>query len=87
MNEMNKNYENGLVEETEDKTLSIFCWDTMYVGEAFRNIVQQIFNKEVMSSLQELGKVLKGVHSRLISEGYIFTNGKYYKNNNDIKNI
>ena len=85
MNEMNKNYVNKLVEETEVKTLSIFCWDTMYVGEAFRSIVQQIFNKEVMSSLQELGKVLKGVHSRLISEGYVFTKGKYYKNNNDIK--
>ena len=87
MNKKDKNYVNELVEETEGKTLSIFCYDTMYVGEAFRSIVQQIFSKEVMSSLQELGKVLKGVHSRLISEGYVFTNGKYYKNNNDIKNI
>ncbi len=83
MNKKDKNYVGGLENETEGKTLSIFCYDTMSVGESFRSIVQQIFDKVVMSSLRELGEVIKGIHSRLISEGYVFSSGKYYKNNNE----
>ena len=81
MNKKDKNYVGGLENKTEGETLSIFCYDTMSVGESFRSIVQQIFDKVVMSSLQELGEVIKGIHSRLLSEGYVFNSGKYYKNN------
>ena len=83
MNKKDKNYVGGLENETEGETLSIFCYDTMSIGESFRSIVQQIFDKVVMSSLQELGEVIKGIHSRLLSEGYVFKSGKYYKNNNE----
>lgn len=63
----------------EEETLSIFCFDIISTSEAFRNIVQQNFGKETAISLQELGEVLKNIHSRLISEGYVFSNGEYYK--------
>jgi len=66
-------------QKTEGEMLSIFCFDTISTTEAFRNIVQQNFGKEVMTSLQELGEVLKNIHNRLISEGYVFNGGKYYK--------
>lgn len=33
MNEINKNYVNGLVEETEENTLSVFVYDSISVSE------------------------------------------------------
>ena len=83
MNKKDKNYVDELENKTEGETLSIFCYDTMSIGESFRSIVQQIFDKAVMSSLCELGEVIKGIHHRLLSEGYVFNSGKYYKNNNE----
>ena len=63
----------------KENTLSIFCTDTISMSEALRGIVQQNFGREVRTSLQELGEVLKGIQKRLVSEGYIINNGKYYK--------
>ena len=34
-----------------------------------------IFSEETMQSLRELGAVLQSIHTRLISEGYIYSNG------------
>jgi hypothetical protein len=79
MNKINKNYIGEVKDKKEESILSVFCFDTVSVGEAFRSIVQQNFGREVRTSLQELGEVLKGIHIRLVSEGYSISNGKYYK--------
>lgn len=69
------------MDNKEENTLSIFCVDEMLVGEAFRSITQQNLNKENKSSIKELGDELRKIHIRLIKDGYVLKDGKYYKNN------
>lgn len=38
-----------------------------------------IFSDETIDSLKELGTVLRGIHDRLISEGYLIQGGKIFK--------
>ncbi len=38
-----------------------------------------LFSEETIESLSELGAELKKIHDRLISEGYIFKDGKIFK--------
>lgn len=40
------------------------------------------FSEETMDSFNELGAVLRRIHKRLISEGYIIKDGKIIKNEN-----
>ncbi len=63
----------------EENTLSIFCVDTISMSTALRSIVQQNFGREVRTSLQELGEILKSIQKRVISESYIINNGKCSK--------
>ena len=80
MKKINKNYILELKDKSKDNTLSIFCFDSMSISEALLVLVQQVFNEETVISLIEYGEVLRGIRNRLISEGYVFTNGKFYKN-------
>ncbi|MEO8087320.1 MAG: hypothetical protein ABI763_10895 [Bacteroidota bacterium] len=41
-----------------------------------KNVNPYIFTEETISSLQELGGVLKKIHYRLVSEGYTFEGNK-----------
>jgi hypothetical protein len=36
-------------------------------------------SEETKASLREYGEVLRSIHNRLISEGYIWSNGKFLK--------
>lgn len=67
-------------QKPEPEFLSIFCFDTISIDEAFRSLVRQFFSKETMTSLREYGEVLRGIHNRLISEGYVINKGEFYKN-------
>lgn len=80
MKRTNKNYIFKLKEKSKDNTLSIFCFDSMSISEALLVLVQQVFDEETITSLIEYGEVLRGIRNRLISEGYVYTNGKFYKN-------
>ncbi len=37
------------------------------------------FPPETVRALQEFGEVLREIHNRLLSEGYVYKNGKLYK--------
>ena len=62
-----------------NNTLSVCCFDTLATDEAFLVLVQEIFEEETIDILREYGEVLRGIHNRLISEGNVFINGKFYK--------
>lgn len=36
------------------------------------------FSKETIEGLKELGKVLEGIHDRLVSEGWVIENGEFH---------
>lgn len=44
----------------------------------------RIFSEEELKSISELGDVLRGIHKRLIKEGYIIKDGKITKPKDDI---
>ncbi|MFA6552407.1 MAG: hypothetical protein WCT19_02790 [Candidatus Paceibacterota bacterium] len=70
--------------EPEEKVLSVFCFDTISIDSAFRVLAQQFFSEETVVSLKEYGEVLRGIHNRLISEGYVINNGKFYKKSDNV---
>lgn len=72
----------GSKEEAGNNTLLISCFDTVTAEEAFLNIIDQVFNEKLTPTLAEYAAVLMRVHNRLLSEGYVFTDGKFYKQNN-----
>lgn len=63
----------------EPETLSIFCMDTISVVDSPIVWSLLIFTLEVVESLREYGEVLRSIHNRLISEGYVINRGKIYK--------
>jgi hypothetical protein len=72
----------------EPEPLLIFCFDKIIAsdhlkevsfGEVIVAVAKEVFSKETLVSLLEYGSVLKDIHNRLISEGYIWRNGKFYK--------
>ena len=40
---------------------------------------KQIFSEEEIRSISELGEILRNIHNRLISEGYIIKEGQITK--------
>lgn len=44
------------------------------------------FTDETIQSLRDLGEVLRNIHNRLISEGYVLFNGKFIKPNENKSN-
>lgn len=67
------------VKNIDESILSVYCFDTVSIDEAFLSLLDQIFEEETIDTLREYGEVLRGIHKRLISEGYVFINGKFYK--------
>lgn len=61
------------------ETLSVFCFDTIIVEEAFLTFIREAYEEDMLSAHREYGEVLRSIHNRLISEGYVFSNGKFYK--------
>lgn len=45
---------------------------------------KRIFSDETMASLREYGEVLRKIHNRALSEGYVFVDGKFYKKDGPI---
>lgn len=37
------------------------------------------FSEETLASLRDLGEVIRKIHNRLVSEGYVIANGKILK--------
>lgn len=75
MEKINKN----TVNVPKNEMLEIFCTDTLSISEAFLTVAGQIFDEETLVSLREYGEILRGIHNRLVSEGYVINNGKIYK--------
>ena len=65
--------------DTGAEYLSVFCFDGLSINEAFLVLINEVFKEETINTLREYGEVLEGIHNRLISEGYIFIDGKFYK--------
>lgn len=75
--------------KSEGKILSVFCFDAISISDTFISatffaLARQIFSEETMESLREYGEVLRGIHRRLLSEGYVFSNGKFYRKDDKI---
>lgn len=69
---------------TNAETLSIFCVDTISTDEAFLTLIKEAFEEDTTSVFRDYGEVLRGIHNRLISEGYIFSDGKFCKKDGKI---
>ena len=63
----------------ETKKLLINCADMLSISEDYFVPISIPFTTEAISSLGEYGEVLRKIHRRLISEGYIVDKGRIYK--------
>lgn len=44
-----------------------------------------ISDEERIAAWTEYGEVLRGIHNRLISEGYVYKDGKFYRESENVK--
>ncbi len=59
-----------------------FAFDTMEKSSLPKNDAEHMddsFSTETIGSLQELGEVIRGIHNRLVAEGYVIKNGLILK--------
>lgn len=49
------------------------------ISLSIKNGSSKIFSEETAAALREYGEVLRDIHNRMISEGYVFHNGEFYK--------
>ena len=72
----------------EADTLLPFAVDSTQAGNTVVNEdstrTENTFNEETVESLREYGEVLRSIHNRLLSEGYIFKDGRFYNRNDNI---
>ena len=74
-------------ETKEGEILSHFVADSAQTGRSVNEGIEKaanVPNEETMKALCEYGEVLRGIHNRLLSEGYVYENGRFYKNGDKI---
>lgn len=55
-------------------------------SKASASLPPRHFSDETLESLRELGEVIREIHDRLISEGYVIEGGEIYKPGSDSQN-
>ena len=59
------------INKNSTQTLEIFCADTISVQDISWSEVFRVFVEETIQSLCNLGIILRGIHRRLVADGYI----------------
>ncbi|HTA26993.1 MAG TPA: hypothetical protein VK809_04355 [Bacteroidia bacterium] len=77
-------YDNNLVPDEGQPDL--LCRNKESLGCPSLGVSEVVLTEETIRAVRKLGDVLRRIHDRLISEGYVLENGEFVKSNDTTTN-
>jgi hypothetical protein len=86
MEPLHKGFDNNKKLVPDEGQPNLLCSNKELSGCPSLGIGEPTLSEETIRAVRELGAVLRRIHDRKISEGYIFRNGKFIKPNDTTTN-